>query len=516
MKFFLLLPFILVTVVLFAQNGSGDAVYLKNGSVVKGTIIKNLSDSTTAITTQDGSLFIFNNREVARTFINNTAHSGSNLAHTRINNLWVGFNFEPQFQNIFKSPKESQALLTQYDETRQLPGSAGLQLGVKLYYLPWGIAGFETGLQYHYYVSRDVLSQPYYGVTAYSYTRNELSNLEIPLLVNLHGQGKKVRFYSSDGFSAGVTLGAKHSISNYASGYTGWDTSFTTHADSTTVIYATILLSAGVQISIAHNVLFNVTAAFRLSSGGVLGALNPAYAPSSYPYFPYSIGLNVEILLHTPTGAKGSNGNFTSIPEMVNPYQEVRNNLDKAKAIHQKWNNCLLIMANGDSVKAQVQKSDDYRLTGGLFAYGKVLVGYPDGTEEKVKANQFLELYIPAEDSGYKKYITVEGEEMGSRKVYRVVVDGKCKLLSANIGGSTPPLGVGEDAVEKFYFYYNGQLMAANFRAASGNNRAFINQCKDFFSTCPDLVQRITTQAIPLSNLSDIVTEFNKCLVTHY
>jgi hypothetical protein len=513
MKKFLPLFFVFITAVVSAQSRGGDVVYLKNGSVIKGTIIKNLSDSTVAITTQDGNFFVFNNREVARTLINNAGNSNSSSASTHRNNLWVGFNIEPQYQNIFKSASDAQAILLQYQETRQLPGSAGVQLGFKLNYLPAGLVGFETGLQYHYYVSRDVLSQPYNGVTAYRYTRNELHNLEIPLLINVHSQGKKVRFYSSDGFSAGLTLGANHSISNYASGYTGWDTSFTSHADSTTSLYCTILVSGGVQLSLAPNILFNLTAAFRISTGGILGALNPTYVPNPYPYFPYSVGLNAEILFHTPGGVKKRNGDFWAISETVTPYDEQQKYLDKAKATHQSWNNCVMITSNGDTVRGYVQKSADYRLTGGLFARGKVLFATLDGQEQKIRANQFFELYIPAEDTGYRKYITVtDNADIESRKVYRVVVDGKCQLLSQNIEGSSPPLGVEETGLEKFYFYYNDKLMATNFKAASANNQAFINQCKDFFSDCPDLVQKITTQTIPSGNLTAIVQEFNKCI----
>ncbi len=72
----------------------------------------------------------------------------------------------------------------------------------------------------------------------------------------------------------------------------------------TTAVYCTILASAGVQISLVPNMLLNLTAAFRLSAGGILGATNPTYVPDDYPFFPYSIGLNVEILFHAPAGSK--------------------------------------------------------------------------------------------------------------------------------------------------------------------------------------------------------------------
>jgi hypothetical protein len=516
----LLFAFVIISTHVFAQIKGGDVVYLKNGSVIKGIIIKNYSDSTLAIRTTDGSLFIFNNRDVARTLVDNAASTNKNSRNTygntnpHINNLWFGFNVEPQYQNIFYSKKQANAIWTQYTENLSLPGSGGVQTGFTLHYLPWGLVGVETGLQYHYYASRAVVSAPYNNVTAYNYTLNQLHNLEIPLLINVHSPGKKIRFYSADGFSAGLTLGGYHSISNFAQGYIGRDTAFTTHADSTTFIYATVLVSGGVQISVAHNILLNLTAAFRLSTGGTMGALNSFYVPSHYPFFPYSLGLNVEVLLHNPLGMKKSGRSYTDMPESVNPYEQQEKKLADAKITHQLWNDCIMIRGNGDTIKGKVQRSADYRLTGGLFNKGKVTFAHDDGSEEKMRASQFWQLYIPAEDSGYRKYITViENPETGSKRVYRVVIDGKCQLLSQNISGSTPPLGVSDEAVEKYYYYYKDDIIPANFKGGT-DNAGLLSQYKTFFSECPELVQKISARKF--QSEADIVREFNYCLNSHH
>ena len=50
----------------FAQNKPEDVVYLKNGSVIHGTILETVPDQTVKIQTADHNIFIFKMDEVAR------------------------------------------------------------------------------------------------------------------------------------------------------------------------------------------------------------------------------------------------------------------------------------------------------------------------------------------------------------------------------------------------------------------------------------------------------------------
>jgi hypothetical protein len=309
MKNIFSLIFILIACSLAAQNSGNDVVYLKNGSIIKGIIIKNLSDSTTSVKTQDGSVFVYKNNDILRIVV---AANGNSYKR---NNLWLGINFEPQFQNIFKNQKEVQHLMLKYNESMLLPGNGGVQLGFNLCYLPMGRAGFETGLQYHLYQNKEIFSFPLNGVTGTTTEANSFQCLEVPVLINVHTNGKKIRFYSSNGISAGLILSASHSLQSSAAGYATHDTSFTTHADSTASIYCTILTSAGIQLSLTPNILLNLTAAFRLSAGGILGATNPFYVPNSYAFFPFSFGINAEVLFHPPSKTNKGNNNLSLPPQ---------------------------------------------------------------------------------------------------------------------------------------------------------------------------------------------------------
>jgi hypothetical protein len=311
MKIFYTAFFVFVTSFLFAQKAGNSTLYLKNGSIIKGTIINSTTDSTTTIVTRDGNKFVYNNREVERTIIDNVATTSKH------NNFWLGANIEPQIQGIFKSPKEIQNYSRQYpDGSLKRPASGGVQTGFKLSFLPPGIAGFETGLQYHYYQAHQT-EQAYiynYGTETLNIV-NKYHNLEIPVYVCLHTQGQKVRFYSADGLSVGVTLAANHSENE--TGLYAKDTSFTTHLDSTSGFYCTVMLSAGVQISIAQNMLINISTTFRISSSAVLGATNAFYSPNPYPFVPYSIGLNIEILFKSPGKSRATSN---SLPNLSQKY----------------------------------------------------------------------------------------------------------------------------------------------------------------------------------------------------
>lgn len=68
MKKFLLLCFAaLLSSSVFAQNaGLQDAVYLKNGSIVRGTIIEQVPGESLKIETRDGSVFVYKMDEISK------------------------------------------------------------------------------------------------------------------------------------------------------------------------------------------------------------------------------------------------------------------------------------------------------------------------------------------------------------------------------------------------------------------------------------------------------------------
>lgn len=65
-KLVVIVLFLLVSVVSFAQERQVDVIYLKNGSVIKGAVIELVPDKQVKIRTADGSLFVFQMSEVDR------------------------------------------------------------------------------------------------------------------------------------------------------------------------------------------------------------------------------------------------------------------------------------------------------------------------------------------------------------------------------------------------------------------------------------------------------------------
>lgn len=66
MKILFSLAFVLISIMIFGQNNIEEVVYLKNGSIIRGTIIEQVPNQTLKIQTKDGSVFVFNLNEVQK------------------------------------------------------------------------------------------------------------------------------------------------------------------------------------------------------------------------------------------------------------------------------------------------------------------------------------------------------------------------------------------------------------------------------------------------------------------
>ena len=65
-KQFLLISFLLVFNLSFGQNNMEDVVYLKNGSIIRGTIIEQIPNKSIKIQTKDRRLFVFKFNEIEK------------------------------------------------------------------------------------------------------------------------------------------------------------------------------------------------------------------------------------------------------------------------------------------------------------------------------------------------------------------------------------------------------------------------------------------------------------------
>ena len=64
--FFLVLMLTIFSLGLTAQESYQDVVYLKNGSIIKGTIIEQVPNESIKIQTADGSIFVYKMSEILK------------------------------------------------------------------------------------------------------------------------------------------------------------------------------------------------------------------------------------------------------------------------------------------------------------------------------------------------------------------------------------------------------------------------------------------------------------------
>lgn len=65
-KYLALLLFALITIVSFGQSNYQDVVYLKNGSIIRGTIIEQVPNKSIKIETADRSVFVYQMDEIEK------------------------------------------------------------------------------------------------------------------------------------------------------------------------------------------------------------------------------------------------------------------------------------------------------------------------------------------------------------------------------------------------------------------------------------------------------------------
>ena len=98
---FILVCLSLIYTHVFSQ--SQDVVYLKNGSIIKGTIMELVPDKTVKIETSDGSIFIYNLSEVEKISKEQIQESGQTTesSHSRVRRPGGGREFRKNSGTVF-------------------------------------------------------------------------------------------------------------------------------------------------------------------------------------------------------------------------------------------------------------------------------------------------------------------------------------------------------------------------------------------------------------------------------
>jgi hypothetical protein len=151
-SFIFTLLIVLISIVCVCQNTKQiDVVYLKNGSVIKGSVIELIVDKTVKIQTSDSSLFVFNMNEVEK------------IVKREIPNDEIFHTFKRYAGKTFKSPVMLGGIVTAgfsdyhvladgivddiyMQEKTTLPPLPNLGMGIAFEYRPLNVIGIELDL----------------------------------------------------------------------------------------------------------------------------------------------------------------------------------------------------------------------------------------------------------------------------------------------------------------------------------------------------------------------------------
>lgn len=185
---------------------------------------------------------------------------------------------------------------------------------------------------------------------------------------------------------------------------------------------------------------------------------------------------------------------------------------------HRKWDKCIIILANGDTVPGRLKKGKPYSPSV-LYVpvrYNKVQFAYNDDTEQDFKPEELKKLIIPGAPEGYKEYFAVVTKD--EQAMARPLVSGKCSLLIAETNYYSLNMltenGSFADGGQTMYFFivYKGETTMVG---KLGNSRnLFIADMKDagrekIFAACPAALKKKPGDLNKL--VEQAVKDLNEC-----
>ena len=99
MKGLYFITFLLLSLVSYGQNNLEEVVYLKNGNIVRGTIIEQIPNQTLKIQTKDGSVFVYNYTQIEK--ITKEAPTKETPSLTNQNNTVIIDNSNSTVENTY-------------------------------------------------------------------------------------------------------------------------------------------------------------------------------------------------------------------------------------------------------------------------------------------------------------------------------------------------------------------------------------------------------------------------------
>lgn len=239
--------------------------------------------------------------------------------------------------------------------------------------------------------------------------------------------------------------------------------------------------------------------------------------------------LNAHIEKHYVIDGKGNLIDIKKITrgqwkEIVNE----RTKIEQAKA----WDSCFIITINKDTLRGRVETARDY--TNSEYGHSNLIsLPFFDWLENKIhfrneggkeiffSDKEIEKMFVFNRPQEYSWYIS-SVDDWDTYRLYRLIVDGKCQLMAAMVkvevsirpefnsktGLFTSPntIGINQSYFTEDYFI-NYKNIATHITPTT-----FKSKCRELFSACPLLVQKIEDRTYTIQNFNQIVTEFNQCL----
>lgn len=171
---------------------------------------------------------------------------------------------------------------------------------------------------------------------------------------------------------------------------------------------------------------------------------------------------------------------------------------------HDGWLPCLVI-AGGDTTQTRVAPKNDYSSGD---SYMRILL--PNGKVKRLNAADISQLWIPWKRDTIR-YISLKDNSVYGATLYRIMVDGPCRLLYnesfANTGGVN---------LKTYYIFYKGFIQEAQMEAEGwktlGAVRRFEKAATDLLKDCPQLASEVANLHESSLTIRDVIRHFNQCL----
>ena len=197
---------------------------------------------------------------------------------------------------------------------------------------------------------------------------------------------------------------------------------------------------------------------------------------------------------------------------------------ERLRKKHETWDSCFIVKAKGDTIYGKVDHRDDQSSV--LSSYMSDLLiffAHTNEKEEQFIPDNLKELYVFNAPEGYNKYQVIDQEDYLSNYgiLYRIVVDGSCKLVARGAKNIVP--GGLLDVILKenaYYLLYKKNFIPIRTEITGFNSgfpilkasAGFKKKCEKIFSECPPLVEQIESKTFRSEDLREIVKEFNNCI----